>query len=116
MSQRGRKSGMLFQPHFRAFSLLVHTEQPLPTWLFLKKSRTSRRLPVQSRSENALIRPTGRCYQRVTVMLSTYTLGVPLEPSPSTWKSVSSAGAHPRANAEFTVELMFDWAPSSHTE
>jgi hypothetical protein len=32
----------------------VHTEQPLPTWLFLKKSRTSRRLPVQSRSENAL--------------------------------------------------------------
>ena len=34
-----------------AFSLLVHTEQPLPTWLFLKKSRTSRRLPVQSRSE-----------------------------------------------------------------
>jgi hypothetical protein len=25
------------------------------SWLFLKKSRTSRRLPVQSRSENALI-------------------------------------------------------------
>src|SRR5271156_4275893 len=39
----------------RAFSLLVHTEQPLPTWLFLKKSHTSRRLPVQSRSENALV-------------------------------------------------------------
>jgi hypothetical protein len=40
-----------------AFSLPVHTEQPLPTWLFLKKSRTSRRLPVQSRSENALEGP-----------------------------------------------------------
>ena len=38
-----------------AFSLLVHTEQPLPTWLFLKKSRTSRRLTVHSRSENALL-------------------------------------------------------------
>jgi hypothetical protein len=38
----------------RAFSLLVYTEQTLPTWLFLKKSRTSRRLTVQSRSENAL--------------------------------------------------------------
>jgi len=38
-----------------AFSLLVHTEQPIPTRLFLKKSRTSLRLPVQSRSENALI-------------------------------------------------------------
>jgi hypothetical protein len=36
------------------FSLLVHTEQPLPTWLFLKKSRTSLNLTVQSRSENAL--------------------------------------------------------------
>jgi hypothetical protein len=43
----------------RAFSLLVHTEQPLPTWLFLKKSRTSRRLTVQSRSENALV-PAGQ--------------------------------------------------------
>ena len=39
----------------RAFSLLVYTEQTLPTWLFLKKSRTSRRLTVQSRSENALV-------------------------------------------------------------
>ena len=39
----------------RAFSLLVYTEQPFPTWLFLKKSRTSRRLTVQSRSENALV-------------------------------------------------------------
>jgi hypothetical protein len=29
----------------------VYPEQPLPTWLFLKKSRTSRRLIVQSRSE-----------------------------------------------------------------
>ena len=38
------------------FSLLVYTEQPLPTWLFLKKSRTSLNLTVQSRSENALIR------------------------------------------------------------
>ena len=32
----------------RAFSLLVYTEQLLPTWLFLKKSRTSRRLTVHS--------------------------------------------------------------------
>jgi hypothetical protein len=32
----------------------VYTEQPLPTWLFLKKSRTSLNLTVQSRSENAL--------------------------------------------------------------
>ena len=38
-----------------AFSLLVLTEQPVRTWLFLKKSRTSRRLAVQSRSENALV-------------------------------------------------------------
>jgi hypothetical protein len=38
-----------------AFSLLVYTEQPLPTWLFLKKSRTSLNLTVQSRSENALV-------------------------------------------------------------
>ena len=37
-----------------AFSLLVHTEPLLPTWLFLKKSRTSLNLTVQSRSENAL--------------------------------------------------------------
>ena len=39
----------------RAFSLLVYTEQPFPTRLFLKKSRTSRRLTVRSRSENALV-------------------------------------------------------------
>jgi hypothetical protein len=37
-----------------AFSLLVHTGQPPSTRLFLKKRRTSPRLPVQSRSENAL--------------------------------------------------------------
>jgi len=37
-----------------AFSLLVYTEQPLPTRLFLKKSRTSLNSTVQSRSENAL--------------------------------------------------------------
>jgi hypothetical protein len=29
--------------------------QPLPTWLFLKKSRTSLKPTVQSRSENALV-------------------------------------------------------------
>ncbi len=39
-----------------AFSLLVFTERPLSTWLFLKKSRTSLPSPVQSRSENALMR------------------------------------------------------------
>jgi hypothetical protein len=38
-----------------AFSLLVYTELPLPTWLFLQKSRTSLNLTVQSRSENALV-------------------------------------------------------------
>jgi hypothetical protein len=38
-----------------AFSLQVYTEQPLPTWLFLKKSRTSLNLTVLSRSENALM-------------------------------------------------------------
>jgi hypothetical protein len=37
-----------------AFSLPVLTERPLPTRLFLKKSRTSLPCPVQSRSENAL--------------------------------------------------------------
>jgi hypothetical protein len=37
-----------------AFSLQVYTEQPLLTWLFLKKSRTSLNLTVLSRSENAL--------------------------------------------------------------
>ena len=37
-----------------AFSLLVLTEPPHPTRLFLKKSRTSLPCPVQSRSENAL--------------------------------------------------------------
>src|SRR5271163_638773 len=37
-----------------AFSLLVLTEQPVRTWLFLKKSHTSPRFPVQSRRENAL--------------------------------------------------------------
>src|SRR5580700_11334102 len=37
-----------------AFSLLVLTERPHPTRLFLKKSRTSLLCPVQSRSENAL--------------------------------------------------------------
>ncbi len=37
-----------------AFSLLGHPKQPLPTWLFLKKSRTSPDSTVQSRSENAL--------------------------------------------------------------
>jgi hypothetical protein len=36
-----------------AFSLLVLTEQPIRTRLFIKKSRTSPRSPVQSRSENA---------------------------------------------------------------
>ena len=36
-----------------AFSLLVLTEQPSGPWLFLKKSHTSPRFPVQSRSENA---------------------------------------------------------------
>src|ERR1700733_4014234 len=39
----------------KAFSLLVYTEQPLPTWLFLKKSRTSQNLTAPSRSENALV-------------------------------------------------------------
>ena len=38
-----------------AFSLLVYTRQPLSTRLFLKKSRTSLNLTVQSRSENALV-------------------------------------------------------------
>ena len=38
----------------KAFSLLVLTERPNPTRLFLKKSRTSLPCPVQSRSENAL--------------------------------------------------------------
>src|SRR5271155_447632 len=37
-----------------AFSLPVYTGQPIPTRLFLKKSRTSPHSPVQSRSENAL--------------------------------------------------------------
>src|SRR5271170_2022131 len=37
-----------------AFPLLVLTEQSVRTWLFLKKSHTSPRFPVQSRSENAL--------------------------------------------------------------
>ena len=37
-----------------AFSLLVLTEQPRLTRLFLKKSRVSLPCPVQSRSENAL--------------------------------------------------------------
>jgi hypothetical protein len=37
-----------------AFSLLVLTERPHPTRLFLKKSRTSLPCPVQSGSENAL--------------------------------------------------------------
>ena len=47
--------GLLRKPiAVRAFSLLVYTEQPLPTWLFLKKSHTSRGLTVQCRSENAL--------------------------------------------------------------
>jgi hypothetical protein len=41
-----------------AFSLLVLTEQPHPTRLFLKKSRTSLPCPVQSRSENALVTPS----------------------------------------------------------
>src|SRR5271155_986550 len=41
-------------PRGKAFSLLVHTEQPIPTRLFLKKSCTSPHSPVQSRSENAL--------------------------------------------------------------
>ena len=39
-----------------AFSLLVLTEQPHSTRLFLKKSRISLLCPVQSRSENALAR------------------------------------------------------------
>src|SRR5271168_4824714 len=38
----------------KAFSLLVPTEQPISTRLFLKKSRTLPHSPVQSRSENAL--------------------------------------------------------------
>src|SRR5271168_5255628 len=42
-----------------AVSLLVFTEQPLPSRLFLKKSRTSPDFPVQSRSENALRMPGG---------------------------------------------------------
>jgi hypothetical protein len=37
-----------------AFSLLVYTEQPLPMWLFLKKSRTSLNSTVQRGSENDL--------------------------------------------------------------
>ncbi len=37
-----------------AFSLLVYTEQLLPTRLFLKKRRTSLHLPMESRSEKAL--------------------------------------------------------------
>ena len=41
-------------PATTAFSLLVLTERPNPTRLFLKKSRTSLPCPVQSRSENAL--------------------------------------------------------------
>jgi hypothetical protein len=40
----------------RAFSLLMYTEQALPTWLFLKKSHTSLNLTVQSGSENAIRR------------------------------------------------------------
>src|ERR1700681_2681370 len=51
----GGRSRPTYTIRSRAFSLLVYTEQPLPTWLFLKKSRNSRRLPVQSRSENALV-------------------------------------------------------------
>ena len=43
------------QKLLKAFSLLVHTEQPIPTRLFTKKSRTSPHSPVQSRSENALV-------------------------------------------------------------
>ncbi len=39
-----------------AFSLLVLTEQPRLTRLFLKKSRISLPCPVQSRSENALVK------------------------------------------------------------
>src|SRR5579862_2062386 len=42
-----------------SFSLLVLTERPHRTRLFLKKSRTSLPCPVQSRSENAL---SGRLY------------------------------------------------------
>ena len=45
-----------------AFSLLVLTERPRPTRLFLKKSRTSLPFPVQSRSENALV--IGRAISR----------------------------------------------------
>ena len=45
---------LLYFPPTTAFSLLVLTERPHPTRLFLKKSRTSLPCPVQSRSENAL--------------------------------------------------------------
>ena len=52
---RGHARGVnQVNPTAPAFSLLVYTRQPLPTRLFLKKSRTSLNPTVQSRSENAL--------------------------------------------------------------
>src|ERR1700677_4700587 len=57
---RGHARGVnQVNPTAPAFSLLVYTRQPLPTRLFLKKSRTSLNPTVQSRSENAL---AGLCF------------------------------------------------------
>ena len=50
----GQASGEQAVLQLRAFSLLLCTVKRREVRLFLKKSRTSRRLTVQSRSENAL--------------------------------------------------------------
>ena len=64
-----------------AFSLLVLTERPHPTRLFLKKSRTSLLCPVQSRSENALaarslVRDPLADVGRATPELDTFSFGL----------------------------------------